>query len=48
MAQLIYLCDDCSKMVVLTKGALVSIPFNRLPNLVLEADNHKCNKKAAA
>jgi hypothetical protein len=47
MAQLIYVCDQCSKMVVLTKGALVSIPFNRLPNLVLEADNHKCKKAVA-
>ena len=48
MAQLIYLCDHCSKMVVLSRGSLADIPFNRLPNLVLEADNHKCNKKAAA
>jgi len=26
----------------------VSIPFNRLPTLVLEADSHKCSKKEAA
>jgi len=48
MAQIIYVCDRCSKMVVLSRGPLVSIPFNRLPTLVLEADSHKCSKKEAA
>ena len=48
MANLIYQCDKCSKMILLSSGALANIPFNRLPNLVLEAVSHKCIKKAAA
>jgi hypothetical protein len=48
MPALIYQCDTCHKNVILSRGALASIPFNRLPNLVLEADSHKCIKKEAA
>jgi hypothetical protein len=48
MASIIYQCDSCHRLITLSKGSLASIPFNRLPNLVLEADSHKCSKKAAA
>jgi len=48
MASIFYSCDNCSGMVRLASGALHSIPFNRLPQLVLEADKHKCIKKENA
>jgi hypothetical protein len=48
MAHILYLCENCNKMTTLSSGALVNIPFNRLPQLVLEADRHKCIKKEAA
>lgn len=48
MATIIYKCDHCSGMYVLSSGSLASIPFNRLPQLVLKADGHKCIKKVAA
>jgi hypothetical protein len=48
MANIIYQCGACHKMVTLSSGPLASIPFNRLPNLVLEAERHKCPKKEAA
>ena len=48
MASIHYVCDHCSGVIVLSSGSLASIPFNRLPQLVLEADGHKCLKKVAA
>lgn len=47
MATLFYQCDDCNQFFKLHSGSLTSIPFNKLPNKVLEATQHKCKRKAA-
>jgi len=45
MATIFYQCDRCHTVLTLATGELHSIPFNRMPQLVLEADRHRCSKK---
>jgi len=48
MPILMYVCDQCGSMLKLASGALHSLPFNRMPTLVLEASKHKCSKKESS
>ena len=48
MATLLFQCDLCHQLFKLHGGSLSSIPFGRMPQLVLDASNHRCPKKKEA
>ena len=46
--RLLFECESCGAFYKLHAGSLSSIPFARLPQLILQASQHKCPKREAA
>jgi len=46
--ELLYKCGLCGTLVYLHKGEMSRIQFNKMPTLVLEANNHHCPRREQA